>query len=174
LEADETQDKSQEAQNMFVAAKDMFQQAEILKHTSEQQENLNLARIKVEGNELFNKAVEMGKAAFEVFEAAKKSNENDDYKASKNKYKEVLNIYGAAKNKFDEGRKIDSDKFGASSQLTNDNIEGVKAVLDDIEKIELTCTISKVAIELGKKEEMDTQVSINTKIQEQVDVAVDN
>jgi ABC-type multidrug transport system ATPase subunit len=34
------------------------------------------------------------KTAFVAFEAARKSNENDDYKASENKYKEVLNIQG--------------------------------------------------------------------------------
>jgi tetratricopeptide (TPR) repeat protein len=109
LEADKTQGKSQEAQNMFVAAKDMFQQAGILKHTSEQQENVNLASMKVEGNELFNKVIEVEKAAFEVFETARKSNENDDYKAAENKYKEALNMYEAAKKKFDEGSKIQSE-----------------------------------------------------------------
>jgi tetratricopeptide (TPR) repeat protein len=173
LEADKTQDKSQEAQNMFVAAKDMFQQAGIVKHTSEQQENLNLASMKVEGNELFNKAIEVEKAAFEVFETARKSNENDDYKAAENKYKEALNTYEAAKKKFDEGSKIESEKFGDCAQLTNDRIEDVKKVLNGIDKIELTCNISKVAIEERQKEEMKSQVGINRKIQEQVDVAVD-
>jgi tetratricopeptide (TPR) repeat protein len=173
LEADKTQDKSQEAQNMFVAAKDMFQQAGIVKDTSEQQENLSLASMKVEGNELFNKAIEAEKAAFEVFETARKSNENDGYKAAENKYKEALNMYEAAKKKFDEGSKIESEKFGDCAQLTNDRIEDVKKVLDGIDKIELTCNISKVAIDERKKEEMKSQVGINKKIQEQVDVAVD-
>jgi hypothetical protein len=53
-------------------------------------------------------------------------------------------MYEAAKKKFDEGCKIESEKFDECTQLTNDHIEEVKKVLDGIDKIELNFNISKV------------------------------
>jgi tetratricopeptide (TPR) repeat protein len=168
LEADKAQDMSQEAENMCVVTKDMLQQVGILKHTSKEQENLNHASIKVEGNKLFNKAVELETAACEKLKTAEKSNENDDYKAARNIYKEVSNMYKAAKKKFDEGSKIDSEKFGACSQFANDHIEDLMRDLDRIDTIIFTCNMDKATMEEKKKEEMDSQVLINMKLQQQV------
>jgi tetratricopeptide (TPR) repeat protein len=172
LEADKDRDKSLEAHYLFLKAESLFAYAGILKPTSEQRQNLSHASIKVEGNELFNKAIEVEKLAFEAFESARKSNEHNDYKAAGNKYKEALNMYKAAKNTFDAGSKIDTVKFGACLQIIDDHIKDVMRVLNDINEIVFINNMDKVTIEERKREEMDSQDGINMKLQQQVDVTV--
>ncbi|XP_068900323.1 structural maintenance of chromosomes protein 4-like isoform X2 [Tenebrio molitor] len=142
-------DMTQEIQNILLGAKDLFKQA---------------------GNEDLNKALKMEKAASEAFEAATNSNKIGDYKTAEEKYEEALKKCEAAKEKFDEGSKIHSEKFVAFSELIDDHFEGVKKKLDRIREKELRFNMSTAHLEEDKVEENGNQVGIKIKTHKVVDV----
>jgi tetratricopeptide (TPR) repeat protein len=163
-------DMTQEIQNILLGAKDLFKQAGNLRATNEQQENLKYVSIIIEGNEDLNKALKMEKAASEASEAATNSNKIGDYKTAEEKYEEALKKCEAAKEKFDEGSKIHSEKFVAFSELIDDHFEGVKKKLDRIREKELRFNMSTAHLEKDKVEENGNQVGIKIKTHKVVDV----
>ncbi|RZC32820.1 TPR 11 domain containing protein [Asbolus verrucosus] len=172
LENVTTEDKSQEAKNQFNKAQSMFEQAESLKHTSEQENNLKITKIKIEGNRLFNEANQLEMEAFKLFQEAKESKFLDGYATSQNKYKEVLDKYKAAKEKFDEGLKMKETKFDVCSQIASEHIKEILKVINDINKVELKHNFNQVNVEVEEEENKDDldDVTINSNVHEQRDV----
>ncbi|RZC33848.1 TPR 11 domain containing protein [Asbolus verrucosus] len=165
LENDATEDKSQEARNQFRQAQLMFQQAENLRHTSEYEDNLRITNIKIEGNSLYNEANDLEKEAFKLFQEAKKSNIFED---AQNKYKEALNLYKAAKEKFDEGLKMNENKFDVCSKIANKQIEEVLKVIVNIKNVELVYNFKKLNVKNQEEKNGGNIERPNTNVQKQV------
>ncbi|RZC33859.1 TPR 11 domain containing protein, partial [Asbolus verrucosus] len=171
LENDTTGDKSQEAEKQFSEAQSMFQQAENLRHTLEQEKSLKITNIKIDGNRLFNEANELEKEAFTLFQEARESKVFDDYTTSQNKYKEALNKYESAKEKFDEGMKMSDNKFEVCSEITDEHIKEVTKVIDAIDRVELNHNINQVNVEEEQKETELENPNINSNFEKQIDMA---
>ncbi|KAJ3665561.1 hypothetical protein Zmor_001052 [Zophobas morio] len=132
LEADITDDKSQEIQDTLNEALKLFQNAEALSNSPKYQHNLTLVNLKIEGNRIFNEANEMEKEAFVIFD-----NGGGDIVAARNNYKDALVKFQEALKKFEDGLQLDRDKFEDCVNIARAHIEEVNQMIDDIERIGL-------------------------------------
>jgi tetratricopeptide (TPR) repeat protein len=134
------------AEKMFEESLAMFQKAQQLRHTDEQQRNIELVQSKISANKIFNTAKDVEKKAFEMLTKARKSDVQNDFVAAQDKYKDALNKYKEAKTKFDEGMKKDRGKFERYSKTTAQKINEIKKVIEDIDIEILNSEITKTTV----------------------------
>ncbi|KAJ3645483.1 hypothetical protein Zmor_023133 [Zophobas morio] len=164
----EAKNNAQEAEKKFNDAKAKLQRAESLHHDTNHQTNINLINLKIEANKIFNEASKQEKEAYDLFTIARKSGIFNDYASAQNKYKEVSAKYEEALKKFEEGAKTNS-KFGECVNITKEEIEAIEKVVDDIDKAQLSYTMSQVQVSDDKEEENEEAQQVNTNLQEQID-----
>ncbi|KAJ3642925.1 hypothetical protein Zmor_025672 [Zophobas morio] len=132
LEADITEDKSQEIQDMLNQALKLFQDAEALSNSPKYRQNLTLVSLKIEGTRIFNEANDLEKEAFGMFD-----NGGGDSVAARNNYQEALVKFQEALKKFEEAMQLDPDKFEDCVSIARGHIEEVNKMIDDIERVGL-------------------------------------
>jgi tetratricopeptide (TPR) repeat protein len=142
----EIKNKLTKAEKMFDESLVMFQKAQQVRHTDEQQRNIELVQSKISANKIFNTGKDVEKKAFEMLKKARKSDVQNDFVAAQNKYKDALNKYKEAKKKFDEGMKKDRGKFERYSQSTAQKINEIQKVIEDIDIEILNSEISKTTV----------------------------